>query len=212
MADDLDEVLDVLVEARDGIADDAAQGGRDAVWLAGARAGLYAAEIALRAWSRWRDSGIAAKEDVSGPLRAEQVEDEAPDTSACEPPTGQRTGILRPNSTSTDPVKQPACESGDGWIEWRGGKCPVEPGALVRVRLRDGFMSSPRWACRHGWQHLGGFGDIVAYRVVSSPVPDISPAMIEAGRTQWREWCDAMETVDELIGRILRAGLAAKGN
>ena len=53
----------------------------------------------------------------------------------------------------------------DGWIEWKGGECPVRPDQRVDVRLRSGqecFNDTPDWnwgACAHG-------GDIIAYRVV----------------------------------------------
>jgi hypothetical protein len=59
----------------------------------------------------------------------------------------------------------PIAPKDDGWIEWRGGECPVRPDQRVDVRLRSGqecFNDTPDWnwgACAHG-------GDIVAYRVV----------------------------------------------
>ena len=60
----------------------------------------------------------------------------------------------------------------DGWIEWRGGVCPVDPGAEVRVRLRGGRLDTGPAGVAGGalprrWSHIGGYGDIVAYKVVS---------------------------------------------
>ena len=52
------------------------------------------------------------------------------------------------------------------WINWHGGENPV-PGKRVDVRIRAGdeskiSMSSEFWS----WKHIGGQGDIIAYRVV----------------------------------------------
>lgn len=59
----------------------------------------------------------------------------------------------------------------DGWIEWKGGECPVEKGTLVDVIWRDGTERAGVKAL-----HLGGAGhqfwvadgmsnDIIAYRL-----------------------------------------------
>lgn len=56
----------------------------------------------------------------------------------------------------------------DDWIEWKGGECPVAPDTLVVVRYRDGSKSDigPQTALHWRWQHTGGTGDIIAYKVV----------------------------------------------
>ena len=53
----------------------------------------------------------------------------------------------------------------DGWIEWKGGECPVEGGVGIRIecRLRDGstdIAPLPFWR----WSDEGAPDDIVAYR------------------------------------------------
>lgn len=56
----------------------------------------------------------------------------------------------------------------EGWIEWRGGSCPVTPGnRIVEVRLGDGENNSHaahfyRWQ----WTHGGKMDDITTYRIV----------------------------------------------
>lgn len=50
----------------------------------------------------------------------------------------------------------------DGWIPWEGGDCPVKPEAWVEVKWR----SSEDIGVVFSWSHQGGFGDIIAYRVV----------------------------------------------
>lgn len=62
----------------------------------------------------------------------------------------------------------------DGWIEWGGGKCPVEKGTLIDVKWRDGKIdteipakiklpSRDRQAII--WHHSGYELDIIAYRL-----------------------------------------------
>lgn len=68
---------------------------------------------------------------------------------------------------------------GDGWIEWKGGDCPVPTGTMVEVRYRDQeaipsfigpanenvdptmFDAGPAF-----WRHNEWQCDIVAYRLV----------------------------------------------
>ena len=54
----------------------------------------------------------------------------------------------------------------DGWIEWKGGECPVEPSTKISVRYRNGgefhrniTAASQRWS-NNGWP-----ADIIAYRL-----------------------------------------------
>ena len=58
-------------------------------------------------------------------------------------------------------------ESGDGWIDWAGGDCPVPAGTRVDIR-RAGGNESNRMAEALEWEHgkLGWWWDIVAYRIV----------------------------------------------
>lgn len=62
----------------------------------------------------------------------------------------------------------------DGWIEWGGGECPVEEGALVDVKYRDGVIkkglraliaNSGRSASRLFWVKDNIPTDIIAYRL-----------------------------------------------
>lgn len=51
----------------------------------------------------------------------------------------------------------------DGWIEWSGGECPVEPNTLIRVKTKDGRELCERLAWANAWDHP----DLGAYRVVA---------------------------------------------
>lgn len=53
------------------------------------------------------------------------------------------------------------------WIEWYGGKCPVQARALVEVRYRDGDKET-RQSGETRWSHLGYPGDVVAYRLAEA--------------------------------------------
>lgn len=63
----------------------------------------------------------------------------------------------------------------DGWIEWKGGECPVDHGVMIDVRYRDGVVSKCMPALEpvadyhdvmhQYWQNDGVDGDIIAYRL-----------------------------------------------
>lgn len=52
----------------------------------------------------------------------------------------------------------------DGWIEWRGGECPVADFLKVEYQLRGGAKGSESAKILE-WQHEGGRHDIIAYRL-----------------------------------------------
>ena len=56
----------------------------------------------------------------------------------------------------------------DGWIEWRGGECPVAKGAPIAIRHRDWSEFTETFALGYWnarWRHEGMAGDVVAYRL-----------------------------------------------
>ena len=62
--------------------------------------------------------------------------------------------------------------SNDGWIEWKGGECPVPKGVFVDVYHKDGGRYSNQPAGMSGfsenWDHRNCDGDIIAYRLSPS--------------------------------------------
>jgi hypothetical protein len=62
-------------------------------------------------------------------------------------------------------------QNNDGWIEWKGGKCPVADDVLVnwRVPRNEGqhelFDDEAREAGLLNWINDGDEGDIIAYRI-----------------------------------------------
>ena len=90
--------------------------------------------------------------------------------------------------TSRDAELQnkPSWEDADGWIEWKGGECPVDHGVMIDVRYRDGVVRKCMPALEpvadyhdvmhQYWQNDGVDGDIIAYRLHK---PEIAPSAQE---------------------------------
>lgn len=57
------------------------------------------------------------------------------------------------------------CNDDDGWIDWAGGECPVEPERLVDIKLRDGLIFCGMDADGWRWSDIGHNADIIAYRL-----------------------------------------------
>lgn len=55
----------------------------------------------------------------------------------------------------------------DGWIEWAGGKPPVDNATVVDLKFRAGEIASGVEAGKYYWPHTGYEHDIVAYRICS---------------------------------------------
>lgn len=55
----------------------------------------------------------------------------------------------------------------DGWIEWTGGKCPVDSDTIVDVKYRkpDRYLFNSDRAGDFYWSHEGFGCDIIAYRL-----------------------------------------------
>jgi hypothetical protein len=59
----------------------------------------------------------------------------------------------------------------DGWIEWDGGECPVEPRHGIQIQCRNETRAQAEASfieagVFYDWSHRGGTGDIIAYRIV----------------------------------------------
>lgn len=57
-------------------------------------------------------------------------------------------------------------EDNDGWIEWRGGECPVDGETPVWVKYRNEQVDTKSKAHSYRWFHDGDAFDIIAYRIV----------------------------------------------
>lgn len=58
----------------------------------------------------------------------------------------------------------------EGWIEWKGGECPVRPGRAVEILCRNGIEQIFTEPSQVRWTHDPSIGnparDVVAYRLV----------------------------------------------
>ena len=65
-----------------------------------------------------------------------------------------------------DQIVSDAAQDADGWIEWKGGECPVDVDALVCCKLRSGKVSITAYhAGILSWRNNGNAADIIAYRL-----------------------------------------------
>ena len=62
-------------------------------------------------------------------------------------------------------------QKGGEWKRHRGGKMPVEKGARVEVKHRDGEVYEDEAGSGYSrdWSHTGDAGDIMQYRVICQP-------------------------------------------
>lgn len=62
-------------------------------------------------------------------------------------------------------------KEGDGWVEWGGGECPVDPNTMVQFKLRNGSFCASGIAGEPYWTHDPETADedIIAYRIVPTP-------------------------------------------
>lgn len=70
-----------------------------------------------------------------------------------------------PVESKTDTYRQ---IENDGWIEWKGGLCPVEGDLWIEIRLRSGLLIGPRQPYCWVWEHGVMSDDIIAYRVIEN--------------------------------------------
>lgn len=64
---------------------------------------------------------------------------------------------------------------GNDFIDWQGGICPVELETLVEVKFSGGGPTTARRpAGVFNWAHNHYNGDIIAYRVIEAPKPQVN--------------------------------------
>jgi len=123
------------------------------------------AVLALQKFSEPEQAGCR-KEDTQlpdGPEKAEMIVGGSWVTAREGDPTGEKRAFMEScGNHKTD----------DGWIEWRGGECPIDSIELnVDIKYRNGNIftdvdpSSYEWS--HGYADIREtWADIVAYRIV----------------------------------------------
>lgn len=116
---------------------------------------------ALRDWVAQR---LVSKESTSSAAEPTMLNGL---TEAQTSATASVAGVDSQTPASTGVVSQKPVEVDDNpWLPHNGGPCPVEPHALVDVRLREMVVVLERaraWRLR--WLHQNNMGDIIEYRL-----------------------------------------------
>lgn len=95
-----------------------------------------------------------------------------------------------------------------GWVEWKGGLCPVDGYAKVKYLLRyeldesDGYANSCSPACCLDWDHKGGNYDIVAYKVIMDAAGNIVNEDVEEDPVSLFREIAAKQAVADEFDRI----------
>ncbi|MGL4757438.1 MAG: hypothetical protein ACRCXB_34225 [Aeromonadaceae bacterium] len=64
----------------------------------------------------------------------------------------------------------------DGWIEWKGGECPVDDRLIVEVEYNGGCVASAA-AKSFSWEHEWEYSNIIKYRLHK---PEVKPELCES--------------------------------
>lgn len=103
-----------------------------------------------------------------------------------------------------DQIVADAVLDADGWIEWKGGECPVDVDALVCCKLRSGKVSITAYhAGILSWRNNGNAADIIAYRLHEpeqvETVEYNYPGVVYTGPVQSEFVVDEKPTLDQLL-------------
>jgi hypothetical protein len=83
----------------------------------------------------------------------------------------------------------------DGWIEWKGGDCPVHGTVMVDTKHRCDRIDIRRRADTAWWDHRDRVGDIVSYRLHR---PEVKPEFCESVMRSIPE----PESIDGLCAKV----------
>lgn len=128
-------------------------------------------EREMSVWIEWRGGNQPVNDEarviVKLKYAGEQLEGDAGEwewtyEEASDPIIAYR--LMKAAQPTTDIYRQ---IENDGWIEWGGGECPVNPMAIVEVK----FTLTPQGegiANWWDWHHGEGKNNIIAYRVIEN--------------------------------------------
>lgn len=90
----------------------------------------------------------------------------------------------------------------DGWIEWHGGECPVDPHGKVLVKFRGAGGSSRGESLTHAgnycWTQDGSNEDIIAYKIVKEEEEPKKPT--KTLKVLTKEGLELQEEFESLYG------------
>ena len=94
----------------------------------------------------------------------------------------------------------------DGWIEWKGGECPVDGDCEVSIRFRGWGGSARGKAKRWSWGYSGCGSDITSYRLRKPEQARSQTAGDNGGVVL--DYGDLVASIDSIKSPDLRANLA----
>lgn len=83
----------------------------------------------------------------------------------------------------------------DGWIEWKGGECPITSNELADIKWSDGFECVAAKPISFRWSFIDGFSNIIAYRLHK---PEVKPEFCESVTHDIPE----PESIDGLLAKV----------
>lgn len=89
-------------------------------------------------------------------------------------------------------------QAAGGWMEWKGGECPVDEGAIVHAKWSDGDETTRALSSSFSWFASGSLPNIVAYRIVTQPA---ATHTIYHGGELYRECLILLQTEQTLVWR-----------
>jgi hypothetical protein len=94
-----------------------------------------------------------------------------------------------PEGTIAPPRQDPKpAQADEGWTQWSGGECPVDPETKVDLRLRNGELIQGYIARNGGWTHHNHSDDFVAYRVAPKPAREEGQTCKVCDENEASEW------------------------
>ena len=85
----------------------------------------------------------------------------------------------------------------EGWIEWKGGECPVDGNEIIDIRYPDSREEFGTKAKFRRWNHCGDKGDIIAYRL-HKPKKSLEELCGEVKEENKHEHIEAKPTIEQL--------------
>ena len=85
----------------------------------------------------------------------------------------------------------------DGWIEWKGGECPVDGNEIIDIRYPESREEFGAKAKFRRWNHARNKGDIIAYRL-HKPEKSLEELCGEVKEENKHEHVEAKPTIEQL--------------